>query len=193
MLAVALPLVKRHSEPEGSLPRCERAPRCLAVAPRCIQPRGPWKGSACLRTCSPGRSRRGSKPVGSQDRVVELPGHDAAARRSATAPFCFRLLKLGEPGLRHRDAPFVSSPWSCWGGPNHTTKTHVLSSRSIRAKLLFAFVGVALLCAAVGTFAYSGFNALSGGMKTIYDDRVVPMAQIREIADGYHEEILAAA
>jgi methyl-accepting chemotaxis protein len=69
----------------------------------------------------------------------------------------------------------------------------VLSSRSIRAKLLFAFVGVALLCAAVGTFAYSGFNALSGGMKTIYDDRVVPMAQIREIADGYHEEILAAA
>lgn len=69
----------------------------------------------------------------------------------------------------------------------------MLTNLSIRTKLLFAFVSVALLCCAVGVFAYSGLNALKAGLSTVYADRVVPQAQIREVADGYMEEIVMNA
>lgn len=65
----------------------------------------------------------------------------------------------------------------------------MLNNLPIRRKLLAAFLTVSTLCAVVGLFGFTGLNALRAGMKTVYDDRVVPLAQLNHVSEGYNAGI----
>ena len=70
-----------------------------------------------------------------------------------------------------------------------TTKLHgdkiVLEKMKMSARL-FALVGVLnILLLAVGYFGYDGMSKIVKGLETVYRDRVVPLAQLKEISDLY--------
>ncbi|KAA0700932.1 methyl-accepting chemotaxis protein [Neorhizobium sp. P12A] len=63
--------------------------------------------------------------------------------------------------------------------------------RSIGAKILAIQVSSSIAIAGViGGGAYYGMNAMTESMKSIYDDRVVPLQQLKQVSDAYAVSIV---
>lgn len=62
----------------------------------------------------------------------------------------------------------------------------------ITAKLQWVFLGIGSLFGTVALIAIFNFNQLNRQVKTIYDDRVVPLDQLKNISDNYAVSIIDA-
>lgn len=81
--------------------------------------------------------------------------------------------------------------------PAQTNETPTRSRRNYFSSIGGKIVLVQLLSitamAAIGVTGYFGMNELHGEMVSLYNDRVVPMGQLRSISDAYSVEILGTA
>jgi len=64
-------------------------------------------------------------------------------------------------------------------------------SRSIAAKILFVLTASVLVIATtLGGLGYYGMDRMSQAMSSIYNDRVVPLRQLKQVADAYAVKIV---
>ena len=66
--------------------------------------------------------------------------------------------------------------------------------RSIAAKILAIQLGSSIAIAGiVGGFGYFGMNSMTESMTSIYDDRVVPLEQLKQVSDAYAIKVVDTA
>jgi methyl-accepting chemotaxis protein len=100
----------------------------------------------------------------------------------SAASAAYALFRNGQAGsLRIQDGQVVK--------PSLLGKLNLLKNSSIKTRMVMAFAAMSLMLLLIGGIGLLGMSKSNEGLRTVYEDRTVPLMQLAQISDLMNENI----